>query len=78
MIYRIYNETRKGYEIECVTDNVDELFIVLDTLILEENASKVLVIEHNIEEDYDYPAYLYIGDIRGYIDYKDNFYYRHR
>lgn len=76
MIYRIYNETNKGFKLECVVKDIDELFIVLDTLIIDENNNHIIVIEHNIEENYDNPMYVFTGDVMKYVEYRDNYYYK--
>lgn len=77
-VYKIYNHGKKGYKLECQVTNIDDLFIVLDMLILEDNATCIFVIKKNILERTEEPMYIFTGNIEDYIDYKDNYYYRHR
>lgn len=72
MNYRMYLNGTKGYEI-LGTYDLKETMCTLDRLILEKKIKrKILVIEHNVKEDSDYPVFLFWGEKEEYLDFKEN------
>lgn len=65
--YRIYAEI--DYKIELVEGNVEneEVILILDQLILEEEVPVVLVIEHDFNNDSDFPIYIYSNNQDEYL-----------
>lgn len=70
MHYRVYAEDVRGYILKG-NFVLDDLFFMLDELIIGNNANKkILVIEHDDELNSDTPYFLYDGDINYYLDFK--------
>lgn len=65
--YRIYAEIE--HKIDLVEGNVknEEVVLILDQLILEEEVPIVLVIEHDFDNDSDFPVYLYSNNQDEYL-----------
>lgn len=68
MNYRIYYQSLYGYDKIEGTFTYSEMLQKVKELILN-GTSKILVIEHNIEFDYDNPCFLYTGDYQEYENY---------
>lgn len=71
MEYRVYIDGNFGPERIGGNLSYSEMLEMLDILIIDEKRDKVLVIEHNIELDSDFPAFLYTGNIKKYCEFKE-------
>lgn len=71
MEYRLYMMGKKGYEKVLTVWNEDDLWFVMDELIITEGYDEtIMVLEHNRELDYDRPFYTYNGNIDKYIQFR--------
>lgn len=66
--YRIYAEI--DHRIELVEGNVknEDVILILDQLILVEKIPVIIVIEHDFENDIDFPIYLYHNNQDEYLE----------
>lgn len=70
MKYRIYVDGTNGYY-NLGTYDVDETIFCLDWLILKQKTKeKILAIECNLENNSEFPVFLYLGKMADYDDFK--------
>ena len=70
MKYRIYVFGTGGYT-DLGTYEPDETIFCLDWLLLEQKTKeKVMAIEVNEEDNIEFPAFLYLGNLADYDDFK--------
>lgn len=71
MNYRLYVNGANGYY-NLGTYNADEAVECLDWLILEENTKeRILAIECNLEDNIEFPVFLYFGKQEEYTKFKE-------
>lgn len=70
MKYRLYVSGTNGYY-NLGTYEHDETIFCLDWLLLEQKTKeKVMAIEVNEEDNIEFPAFLYLGSLADYDDFK--------
>lgn len=70
MNYRIYVDGSAGYY-KLGTYSNEQALVCLDWLILcEKTKEKILVIEHNIKDNIDFPVFIYLGKVNQYEEFK--------
>lgn len=70
MKYRIYVTGTNGWT-DLGTYEQDEAIICLDWLLLEQKTKeKVMAVEVNEEDNIEFPALLYLGNLADYDDFK--------
>lgn len=72
--YKLYVDIMKGYEyIDSFT--FEQIIGIMDTYILKrDNIQKLLVIEHDYEQNCDFPFYCYTGfDKEYYLQFREQF-----
>lgn len=71
MNYRLYVNGTNGYY-NLGTYNSDETIECLDWLILEnQTQERILAIECNIEDNIEFPVFLYLGKVEEYTKFKE-------
>ena len=71
ILYRLYIDSVKGYK-HLGTYDAEQTIKSLDELILEKNChEKILAIEQNMEDNMDFPVFLYLGNQEEYINFRN-------
>ena len=67
--YKIYIKTGKIEKLDHQFD-ITELENALDFLIIEQQIIELIVIEHNFQNDCDFPFFVYHGNLEKYENFK--------
>ena len=71
ILYRLYIDGIKGYK-HLGTYDAEQTIKSLDNLILEKNCpEKILAIEQNVEDNMDFPVFLYLGNQEEYMNFRN-------
>ena len=70
--YRIYKTENGGYEKIYSNLTEEQMYRRMDSLVSAYDSGKILVIGHDYDQNFDFPAYLHTGDNERYLEFKNN------
>lgn len=70
MKYRLYVTGTNGFT-DLGTYEADEVIFCLDWLLLEQKTKEIVIaVEHNYEDNIEFPVFMYDGNLADYEDFK--------
>ena len=71
MKYRLYVSGTNGFT-DLGTYESDETIFCLDWLLLEQKTKEIVIaVEHNYEDNIEFPVFMYKGNLADYEDFKN-------